>query len=142
MSQTAGNQAKSVRELDIIIADDARAQRWLLREILSCDGHRIRLASDGKQAFDLASETPPDLVVTDLEMAGGDGFKLIQSIRNSDNEHLRRIPVIVCSSCGDRSSLNRALDMGATSFVTKPLHQCELRMAINNLLHPECPYDD
>ncbi len=133
MDQPIDMQLSSKHELDIIVADDARAQRWLLYELLHAAGHHIRVATNGKQAFQIAVESPPDLLITDLEMPGGDGFDLILSIRNSNDARLRKIPVIVCSSRNERCSLIRAFDLGATSFVTKPLHQSELQMAISNL---------
>lgn len=135
MNKTARDQHREILALNIIAADDSRAQRWLLRTYLSSEGHQIRVTTDGEEAFRLAEQSPPDLLITDLEMPGGDGFDLIQAIRHSDDLRLRAIPIIVCSSCGERYSLNRALDCGATSFVTKPLHPSELQMAIDNLFH-------
>ena len=119
--------------LDVIVADDTRVQRLLLLRILTVAGHRIRVAFDGEQALELATFSPPDLLITDLEMPIRDGFDLIDVIRNSKNHFLRQISIIVCSGCRESYSLNRALDCGATSFVTKPVHQRELLMAINNL---------
>ncbi len=81
----------------------------------------------------MACESPPDLLITDLEMPSCNGFDLIQAFRHAEDRRLRQIPIIVCSSRGEVHSLNRALDFGATSFVTKPLHFRELKMAIENL---------
>lgn len=133
MNKPIGRQRRSFRSLDIVAADDARAQRWLLQTYLLSVGHRIRAATNGEAAFRLAASSPPDLVITDLEMPGGNGFDLIQAIRHADNLRLRQIPIIVCSSCGENYSLNQALDCGATSFVTKPLNCIELQIALNNL---------
>jgi len=124
---------KATCPLDVIVADDTRVQRLLLLRILTVAGHRIRVAFDGEQALELATLSPPDLLITDLEMPIRDGFDLIDAIRHSDNHFLRQISIIVCSGCSQSYSLNRALDCGATSFVTKPVHQRELLMAINNL---------
>jgi len=130
---TAPFEYKGNCPLDVIVADDTRSQRLLLLRILTAAGHRIRVASDGEQALELATFSPPDLLITDLEMPIRDGFNLIDVIRNADNYLLRQISIIVCSGCNESDSLKRALDCGATSFVTKPVHQRELLMAINNL---------
>lgn len=132
VNKTAAFEPETTFPLDIIVADDAPAQRMLLARILTIAGHRIRVAFDGEQALRFANSAPPDLLITDLEMPFRDGFNLIYAIRNANNRYLRQISIIVCSSSG-ASSLNRALDCGATSFVTKPIHQRELLMAINNL---------
>jgi len=132
VNNTSAFEAKVTFPLNIIVADDARSQRLLLVRILTAAGHRIKVVFDGEQALRSANFAPPDLLITDLEMPIRDGFNLIYAIRNADNNCLRQISIIVCSSCG-ANSLNRALDCGATSFVTKPIHQQELLMALNNL---------
>lgn len=121
------------RTLDIIAVDDLRAMRWLVHRFMSQYGQRIRLANNGRQALQLAKSDPPDLLITDLEMPDGDGFGLISAIRRSDNAQLRCIPIVVCSSRGDRLYLDRALETGADLFVTKPLNERELRIALENL---------
>lgn len=121
------------RTLDIIAVDDVRSMRWRVHRLMSRYGQRIRLASNGRQALQLAKSAPPDLLITDLEMPGGDGFGLIGALRRSDDARLRTLPIMVCSSRGDKLYLDRALDIGADLFVTKPLDARELRIALENL---------
>lgn len=121
------------RTLDIIAVDDVRSMRWRVHRLMSRYGQRIRLASNGRQALQLAKYAPPDLLITDLEMPGGDGFGLIGALRRSDDPRLRALPIMVCSSRGDKLYLDRALEIGADLFVTKPLHARELRIALENL---------
>lgn len=121
------------RTLDIIAVDDVRSMRWRVHRLMSRYGQRIRLASNGRQALQLAKSAPPDLLITDLEMPGGDGFGLIGALRRSHDARLRALPIMVCSSRGDKLYLDRALDIGADLFVTKPLNAIELRIALENL---------
>ena len=121
------------RTLDIIAVDDMRSMRWRVHRLMSQYVQRIRLASNGRQAFQLAKCAPPDLLITDLEMPGGDGFGLISALRRSRDDRLRTLPIVVCSSRGDEQYLNRALEVGADLFVTKPLNARELRIALENL---------
>lgn len=123
----------SNRTLDIIVVDDIRSMRCRVHRLMSRYGQRIRLASNGRQALQLVKCAPPDLLITDLEMPGGDGFGLIGAIRRSDDARLRTLPIVVCSSRGDKLYLNLALEIGADLFVTKPLHARELRIALENL---------
>lgn len=119
--------------LDVIAVDDMRSMRWLVHRLMSRYGQRIRLASNGRQALQLAKSAPPDLLITDLEMPGGDGFGLIAAIRRSEDAQLRCVPIVVCSTRGDKPYLDRALEIGADLFVTKPLNARELRIGLENL---------
>lgn len=121
------------RTLDIIAVDDVRSMRWRVYRLMSRYGQRIRLASNGRQALQLAKCAPPDLLITDLEMPRGDGFGLIGALRRSSDARLRTLPIMVCSSRGDKPYLDRALEIGADMFVTKPLNARELRIALENL---------
>ena len=121
------------RSLDIIAVDDMRSMRWRVHRLMSRYGQRIRVASNGRQALQLATCAPPDLLITDLEMPGGDGFGLICALRRSNDARLRSLPIVVCSSRGDELYLDRALEVGADLFVTKPLNARELQIALENL---------
>lgn len=92
MDKTSVHDPEAIRSFDIVTADDARAQLWLLRTYLSSAGHRIRAANNGKEAFRLAACSPPDLLITDLEMPVCSGFDLIRAIREADDLRLRKIP--------------------------------------------------
>lgn len=133
MNQAIGNHVQRARALDIVAADDSRSQRYLLYNMLTSAGHRLRAAKDGSEAYQMATQAPPDLLITDLEMPGSDGFFLIDAVRHSKDFRIRNLPIIVCSSRRESCLLNLALDCGATSFVTKPLHRLELKLAIANL---------
>lgn len=133
MKPTDFHSRFAAHALDIIAVDDMRAMRWLVHKVLSRYSHQIRLAQNGPEALQLAKDSPPDLLITDLEMPGGDGFGLIDAIRQDENLRLRAIPIVVCSSRDDELYLNRALDIGADLFVTKPLNARELQIGLENL---------
>lgn len=122
----------SPHSMRILVVDDTRVSRCLIASLVRGLGHQFEMAANGKRAWQLACKTYPDLIVTDLEMPVWSGFDLINAIRSTSSESLRLIPIVVCSTRGDELHLNRAIEMGADAFVTKPVHANELRLAIQN----------
>ncbi len=103
----------------ILVVDDLRDNRYLLRALLEGHGYAVSEASNGAQALASARTEPPDAVVTDLLMPEMDGFALCREWGN--DETLGRIPIVVYSATytapEDRELV---LDLGAAAFVIKP----------------------
>ena len=80
----------------------------------------------------------PDVVLTDLHMPGATGFDVINTLRRKAvGEYL---PIVVLTADIERDTKLRALDAGATDFLSKPVDQTELRMRLNNLLETRTLY--
>jgi len=109
-----------------LIVDDAAATRDLLAKTLDARGMEILLAADGEEALKVMGNRFPDVIITDLEMPNVDGQELIEAIRNSDNEWLRSVPIIVCSSQNDEMIRAELRYLGANLFVPKPIHLTEI----------------
>jgi CheY-like chemotaxis protein len=67
----------------VVVADDDRDVRTMLRTLLELDGHEVIEASDGDQAWRLCVENLPSVVVADIQMPGLDGLQLCRKIRAS-----------------------------------------------------------
>jgi DNA-binding response OmpR family regulator len=107
--------------MNILIVDDDPdlvnlARRWLERE-----GHVVDHVGTGPAALSaLALDPLPDLVLLDIMLPRIDGFALLKQIRSS--ERLQRLPVIVVSGFADRhEDIARAMALGATDYIVKPL---------------------
>ena len=80
----------------------------------------------------------PDIVLTDLHMPGATGFDVISTLRHKAvGEYL---PIVVLTADIERETKLRALDAGATDFLSKPVDQTELRLRLNNLLETRTLY--
>jgi putative two-component system response regulator len=114
----------------ILVVDDDRSQRFILRTHLEGAGIVVHEAANGVEALKrLSEETEIRFLVTDLLMPEMDGFRLIEQVRRRG---LRYIYVIVMTSMEDRKSLIRALSAGADDYLTKPIFPDELKLRLQS----------
>ena len=113
----------------ILVCDDEPALRELVRAVLG-GGYRFIEVDDGHQALELARELRPDLLVLDLMLPGLTGLDVLAAIRS--DEELRSLRVIVVSAW--THAAERALDVGADRFMTKPFEPDDLSAAVEELL--------
>ncbi len=101
----------------ILIVDDDAAARSGLERLLQQSDYDVTTAEDGAAALAIATESPPDAVVTDLHMPNMDGMTLLTKLREQDGD----LPVIVTTAFGDVSAAVDAMRRGAVDFITKPV---------------------
>jgi CheY-like chemotaxis protein len=102
----------------VLIVDDDPAIRMLCSISLEIEGLLVLEAADGERALEQARSERPDLVLTDVMMPGLDGFQLAEALRS--DERTRRIPLIFLSSEAGRANADRAHELGALGYLTKP----------------------
>ena len=101
----------------VLIVEDSVGVRELERVILQGAGYDVITAVDGTDGAAKLSETPTDLVVTDVEMPGMDGFALTRQIRRTKGwEH---VPVVIMTSRGSEDDQKAGLDAGASAYLLK-----------------------
>jgi len=110
----------------ILVVDDEASARAGLEKLLKGSGYVVDVAKDGAEALHIASDHPPDVVVTDLKMPVMDGMELLKKLREQD----RDLPVIVATAFGDVSSAVDAMRAGAEDYLTKPIDVDALVLAI------------
>jgi len=112
----------------ILIVDDSRLMRHAIKKILAEDFTLVE-GVDGEDGWEkLLAEPGIQVVFTDLSMPGLDGFGLLGRIRGSEIAHVRDIPVIVITGNEDDETIKeRALQNGATDFITKPFQSVQIR---------------
>jgi two-component system chemotaxis response regulator CheY len=110
------------RTTSVLVVDDNRFMRTILRNALtSMNFGNIDEARSGTQALDMIRGADYDLIITDLEMDGGDGLSLMSDMRNDSGVLNPLVPVIVISGNTTAESVMTARDHGATEFLAKPL---------------------
>jgi chemosensory pili system protein ChpA (sensor histidine kinase/response regulator) len=116
----------------VVLVDDSISVRKFVGRMLEKAGYRVRLAADGLEALEIASQTRCDLVVTDLEMPRTNGYELLAHLRQ--DEKTRRIPVMVVTSRAGAKHRERAMKEGAVAFMTKPVQEEPFIAAVTRLI--------
>jgi CheY-like chemotaxis protein len=92
----------------------------------------IFTAYNGKEALDQLAENAFDLVITDINMPGMDGFALMDEMRADDK--YKDLPIIVLTASGHKKIPAMAAQKGATSFLTQPISSWELKETVTRCL--------
>lgn len=105
---------------NLLIVDDSRMVRKIISVSLKGEKHfKLYEASSGLEALDKLVETPIDLIFTDINMPNMDGLEFMK--RCKDDDLLKTIPIIVITTEDGVEDRQRALELGAAGFVSKPL---------------------
>ena len=116
----------------VLVADDKATSRELVRTVLEKCGYKVAEASDGVEALRSARELRPDLIILDLHMPGLDGFGVIEEIRR--DLELAATPVMALTASAMQGDRERALSVGFTAYIAKPIHIRTLRSEVARLL--------
>jgi two-component system chemotaxis response regulator CheY len=104
---------------EILVVDDSKVMREM---VIAClrgkDDASFTQASSGLEAIEQLSLKPFDLLLLDLNMPDIGGIEVVEFVRSQDR--LRDIPIIIVTTRGDDVSKDRALQAGATRYLTKP----------------------
>jgi len=116
----------------VLIIDDNRASRDLIRAILKSVRCDIIEASDGQQGLDLLRQERPDLVLLDIDMPGMDGLEVVKKIRQE--AAFADLPVVAVTAFAMDCDREKAMAAGFTSYLTKPIRAATLRLEVQHLL--------
>ena len=114
----------------VMVADDSKVVRVKTSRLLAAHHYRISLAENGEAALRLIEAEPPQLLITDVEMPGIDGFELTRRVRS--NPHTAHIPIIMITSADDRLRA-AAAEAGVSVLLGKPYAEDELMAQIARL---------
>jgi CheY-like chemotaxis protein len=117
----------------ILVVDDDELVRALLCETMEQEGYRIVTARNGKDALAVYKESQPDMVLMDGIMPIMDGFESCLELQKIPGGDLT--PVLIITGLDDNSSVDRAYEVGAADYITKPIHWAVLRQRVKRLLH-------
>lgn len=113
----------------ILVVDDEKTIREVLRQYLEREGFNVLEAADGYEVFDTLEEIQPDLILLDLMLPGIDGLTITRQIRQK-----RSVPIIMLTAKGETTDRVRGLDMGADDYVVKPFSPQEVISRVNAVL--------
>lgn len=99
----------------ILVVEDERNMRDIIRDYLTAHGLECDLARDGREALELLEEADFDAVVLDVLMPGLDGFGVCRAVRRHS-----AVPILFLTALGSEEDMLRGYALGADDYVTKP----------------------
>ena len=116
----------------ILIVDDSPTMRSMVRSVLEQDKHHVCEAPDGRSALTTVEHTPPDLVITDVNMPEMDGLALVRALRGRTRQ--RFTPILVLTTEHGDAMKQRGREAGATGWLVKPFDPEQLRSVVDRVL--------
>jgi len=108
----------------ILVVDDSRDTLNILEAALRRDGFRVQVVSNGVDALRMIEKVRPDLVLLDMMMPKMDGLEVCRILKSDPK--LSPIPVFMFSAKDDPAARARAMQLGASAFIEKPVYPREI----------------
>ena len=118
------------RKPTLLVIEDDEINRRLVRAIFQAEDVDVIMASDGPSGIERASVDRPDVVLLDLRLPGPDGFEILEGLKAADPG----LPVIMLSASHEPKEVVRAIKLGASDYLTKPLDDEELVVVVRRAL--------
>ena len=103
----------------VLLVEDESFLREICSRKLANEGFTVYTAVDGEQAVKYVDKTKPDIVLLDIILPAIDGFEVLRLIRANQDEKLKSIPVIMLSNLGQEDDIQKAMALGASSYLIK-----------------------
>lgn len=119
------------KDMKILLVEDASVMRKMeIKTLNSLDFKNITEAENGEAAIGILEKDPAyDLIISDWNMPVMDGFELLKKVRSM--EATGNIPFLMATGRGEKKEVEKALEAGVNSFISKPFNKDELRDKIN-----------
>ncbi|MBI5547419.1 MAG: response regulator [Deltaproteobacteria bacterium] len=118
----------------ILLVDDSLSIRSILKVYLLPLKLELLDAEDGLRACQLLRLVPVDLIIADVKMEPMDGLTLLEKVRTSERDEIRRVPVILLTGETGEGLRERGLQAGANAFIHKPIDPKHLLDCVQGLL--------
>jgi CheY-like chemotaxis protein len=124
----------------LLVVDDDEVVRSMLVENLAQEGYQIAEAKNGEAALVVYQQIQPDMVLLDGIMPMMDGFECCLKLQQLPGGS--QTPVLIITGLEDNSYVDRAFEVGAADYITKPLHWAVLRQRVRRLLQQSQLYQE
>ena len=110
----------------VLIADDERSIRLVLRKYLQSQGHEVIEAEDGKKALEILRSSPVDVAFVDIKMPGKSGLEILDEVKD--------VPIVILTAYGTMDYTVSAMEKGAVDYITKPFSFEEIKEILDKVL--------
>jgi len=118
-----------MKKLNILVVEDGKSQREMLRDFLKSEGHFVMEAEDGEKAVQHVRNHHFDLLLLDYRMPGMDGMEVLKSVKSLNPE----IDVVIITAHGTIETAVEAMKAGALDYIMKPLEFDELLILVDRV---------
>ncbi len=118
----------------VLVVDDNKVIRQLIRVNLELEGFEVVTAADGAECLDVVHRVRPDVVTLDVVMPRLDGIRTAERLRA--DPRTSHLPVAIISACGEHEVAGGAAS-GVDAFLAKPFEPAELVRVVRQLMHRE-----
>jgi two-component system response regulator PilR (NtrC family) len=122
----------------LLIVEDEKSMREVLKILLEGEGHEVTTASDGFEGMSCIEKDIFDLVITDLKMPKVDGFEVLRKIKELSPGTI----VIMITAFGNTETAIEAMKLGAYDYISKPFNIDEIRLTIRKALEKKMEADE
>ncbi|MEO5717520.1 MAG: PAS domain-containing protein, partial [Chthoniobacterales bacterium] len=126
-------------DLKVLVVDDERDARELLRRMLENCEAEVVLAASAAEALSLLNEHAPDVLISDIGMAEIDGYEFLKKLRRQESAQSRKTPAIALTAFARSEDRTRALLAGFSAHVSKPVEPAELVATIASVVGRTIP---
>ncbi len=104
----------------VLLVDDSRTMRMMLRQVLEEGGYEVAEADCAEKAIEFVQQSPPSIIIMDVEMPGMGGVQGVTRIRNLPLT--KHVPILMVTAFDDLDSITKSFNAGATQFIGKPVN--------------------
>lgn len=131
---TIDTPATSRRGGNILLADDNETNITFLADYLESRGYNVSTAHDGEEVLEKAAQTPPDIILMDIQMPRMDGLEAMRHLRA--DSRFTSTPIIALTALAMPGDKERSIEAGANEYMSKPVSLKNLTQTIQKLLQP------
>ena len=131
---TASGPPEERARSQVLLAEDDHTNILVVVDFLESRGYEVRVASNGREAVNMARERCPDVVLMDIQMPVLDGLAATAELRADPSPRLARVPVIALTALAMPGDRERCLAAGADEHLTKPVSLRRLATLIEELI--------
>jgi DNA-binding response OmpR family regulator len=116
----------------LLLVEDEEELVRIVQTYFRDEGYEVRIAYNGNEGLTVVQDFKPDVIVSDVKMGQMDGFEFFEALQKLPE--FSKIPVLFLTIMDDRSSVDRATQLGAAGYMTKPFDVEELHEKIKEIL--------
>ncbi len=132
-------QQSNKRSGCILVVDDEKKNRVIMRDVLEVNGYHVIEAENGEQTLEKVMEEPPDVILLDVMMPGIDGFEICRRLKMDPKT--APIPILMVTALSDRSDRIKGIQSGANDFLSKPIDHHEVVLRVHNAVYSKHLFD-